>query len=219
MVQDNFLVGDINGNVKKIIERTMTAKEKGAHLVMFPELALVGYPPEDLLHRGDFLKQVSDAINKLEATLTGVYVVFGAPLVKDDQLFNAALWLREGKIIATYCKQMLPNYSVFDEVRYFSAGAAPVIVADDVDIDETVTALAKGGFYHAGQVCVSVQRVFAHKSIARQLAQALALAGSKMKIGDPTLIETEIGPLIRHNETRRIDDWVKDALDKGTGFI
>ena len=128
MVQDNFLVGDINGNVKKIIERTRVAKEAGAQLVIFPELALVGYPPEDLLHRGDFLKQVASAVSVLETALSGVDVVFGAPVMRDGKLFNAALWMRDGATIATYCKQMLPNYSVFDEMRYFSAGNAPVVV-------------------------------------------------------------------------------------------
>ena len=98
-------------------------------------------------------------------------------------------------------------------------GAAPAIVAEDVDMDEAVAILSKGGFYHAGQVCVSVQRVFAHKSIARELAQRIADAGSNMKLGDPTLIDTEIGPLIRHNETDRIDEWVKDAIDKGAERI
>ncbi len=98
-------------------------------------------------------------------------------------------------------------------------GVAPVIVAEDADIDDAVPILAKGGFYHAGQVCVSVQRVFAHKSIARHLAQRIAEAGAKMKVGDPTLADTEIGPLIRHHETSRIDDWVKDALAKGAELI
>ncbi len=98
-------------------------------------------------------------------------------------------------------------------------GVAPVIVAADADIDDTVTLLSKAGFYHAGQVCVSVQRVYAEKSIARQLAEKIAAAGNKMKIGDPTLESTEIGPLIRHGETKRIDEWVQDAINKGGKLI
>ena len=98
-------------------------------------------------------------------------------------------------------------------------GAAPAIVADDNDMDEIVPILAKGGFYHAGQVCVSVQRVFAHKSIARKLAEQIAKAGDDMKVGDPTLPDTEIGPLIRHKETDRVDEWVQDALVKGAELI
>jgi acyl-CoA reductase-like NAD-dependent aldehyde dehydrogenase len=98
-------------------------------------------------------------------------------------------------------------------------GVAPVIVTEDAEMKDTIPLLAKGGFYHAGQVCVSVQRIFAHKSIARNLAEQLAQAGDLMKIGDPTLPDTEIGPLIRHNETNRIDEWVQEALGKGAELI
>ena len=94
-------------------------------------------------------------------------------------------------------------------------GVAPVIVSHDADMDDTVALLSKAGFYHAGQVCVSVQRVFADKTIARQLAERIAEAGNKMKVGDPTLDDTEIGPLIRHAETDRVNEWVQDAINKG----
>ena len=98
-------------------------------------------------------------------------------------------------------------------------GVAPVIVADDADLDDAIPLLSKAGFYHAGQVCVSVQRVYAHSSIARQLAEGIADAGKKMKVGDPTLPDTDIGPLIRHAETDRIDEWVQDAVSKGAELI
>jgi acyl-CoA reductase-like NAD-dependent aldehyde dehydrogenase len=98
-------------------------------------------------------------------------------------------------------------------------GVAPVIVTEDADMADAVPVLAKGGFYHAGQVCVSVQRIYAHESIARELAKSLAEAGDNMKIGDPTLADTEIGPLIRHKETDRIDEWVQDAKAKGAEVI
>ena len=94
-------------------------------------------------------------------------------------------------------------------------GVAPVIVSHDADMDDTVALLSKAGFYHAGQVCVSVQRVFADKTIAKQLAERIAEVGNKMKVGDPTLDDTEIGPLIRHTETDRVDEWVQDAITKG----
>ncbi len=98
-------------------------------------------------------------------------------------------------------------------------GVAPVIVAADADMNDTVALLAKAGFYHAGQVCVSVQRVYAEKGIARQLADSIAAAGNKMKIGDPTLSDTDIGPLIRHAETDRVQQWVQDAVDKGAELV
>ncbi|MGB5603261.1 MAG: aldehyde dehydrogenase family protein [Gammaproteobacteria bacterium] len=98
-------------------------------------------------------------------------------------------------------------------------GVAPVIVAEDADLDDAIPLLAKAGFYHAGQVCVSVQRVYAHSSIARQLAERIAAAGSNMKVGDPILPDTDIGPLIRQAEVDRVDEWVQDAVNKGAELI
>jgi len=98
-------------------------------------------------------------------------------------------------------------------------GVAPVIVSHDADMDDTVALLSKAGFYHAGQVCVSVQRVYADKAIARQLAEQIAQMGNEMTVGDPTLADTDIGPLIRHAETERVDEWVKEAVSKGAELL
>ena len=94
-------------------------------------------------------------------------------------------------------------------------GVAPVIIEADAELDDVLPLIAKGGFYHAGQVCVSVQRVFVHSSIAHSVAEKLAELGSEMKVGDPTLAETEIGPLIRHRETDRVSGWVNEAISQG----
>ena len=94
-------------------------------------------------------------------------------------------------------------------------GAAPVIVAADADLDYALPLLAKGGFYHAGQVCVSVQRVFAERRIARELAERLAEAGNALKVGDPTVPDTDVGPLIRAAEVQRVGEWVREAIDGG----
>jgi len=94
-------------------------------------------------------------------------------------------------------------------------GAAPVIVAGDADLDDALGLLAKGGFYHAGQVCVSVQRVFAHRDIARTLAERLAERAAVLRVGDPTDPETEVGPLIRHAEVDRVGEWVAEAAAGG----
>jgi acyl-CoA reductase-like NAD-dependent aldehyde dehydrogenase len=94
-------------------------------------------------------------------------------------------------------------------------GAAPVIVAEDADIDDMLPLLAKGGFYHAGQVCVSVQRIFVHESLFDQVSQGLVDLAKKMKSGDPSEKSTEIGPLIRHAEVDRIEKWVKEATSEG----
>ncbi len=94
-------------------------------------------------------------------------------------------------------------------------GVAPVIVEADADINGALPLLAKGGFYHAGQVCVSVQRVFAHESIAPTVARGIADAGSKMKVGDPLDPTTEVGPLITHGDVDRVDEWVGEARQSG----
>ena len=94
-------------------------------------------------------------------------------------------------------------------------GAAPVILAADADLDDALPRLAKGGFYHAGQVCVSVQRIFAHSSIAEKAAEGLAVLGAKMRVGDPTSADTEVGPLIRTGEVDRVDEWVQAAIAGG----
>jgi len=98
-------------------------------------------------------------------------------------------------------------------------GVAPVIVAEDADIEAALPLLVKGGFYHAGQVCVSVQRVFAHESVAEDLANQMAEQAKNLKIGDPTLPETEIGPLIRHPEADRVEAWVQEAVDEGATVL
>jgi acyl-CoA reductase-like NAD-dependent aldehyde dehydrogenase len=98
-------------------------------------------------------------------------------------------------------------------------GAAPVIVAADADLAANLPRLAKGGFYHAGQVCVSVQRIYAHASIAEGVAQELGKLGAAMKVGDPTLPGTEIGPLISHGECDRVHEWVREAVAAGAKLI
>lgn len=94
-------------------------------------------------------------------------------------------------------------------------GVAPVIVAADADLDVAVPKLLKGGFYHAGQVCVSVQRVFADSSIAQELAARLAEGAGNLRIGDPTEQATEVGPLIRPGEVSRVAEWVDEAVAGG----
>ncbi len=98
-------------------------------------------------------------------------------------------------------------------------GAAPVLVAEDADLNRVLPLISKGGFYHAGQVCVSVQRVFAHRSIARELAERLALAATALKVGDPTARDTEVGPLIRPAELERVGDWVREAVEGGAELL
>ena len=98
-------------------------------------------------------------------------------------------------------------------------GAAPVIVEPDADFDEMLPALLKGGFYHAGQVCVSVQRVFVHESICESLANQLAEMASNLVVGDPLDEKTEVGPLILPREVDRVEEWVNEAIDHGAKLL
>ena len=98
-------------------------------------------------------------------------------------------------------------------------GVAPVIVAADADLDVAVQKLVKGSFYHAGQVCVSVQRIYAHRSIAESLARRIADEAQLLKVGDPTSPETEVGPLIRKQEVDRVDEWVREAQERGAAVL
>ena len=95
-------------------------------------------------------------------------------------------------------------------------GVAPVVVAADADLDLAVPGLVKAGMYHAGQVCVSVQRVYAHQSIAQKLGDRLAEAASRQVVGDPTRKDTEVGPIIRKAENDRVEEWVTEATNAGT---
>lgn len=98
-------------------------------------------------------------------------------------------------------------------------GVAPVIVAGDADLEMAVPKLVKGGFYHAGQVCVSVQRVYADRTIASALAERLAAAANKLVIGDPILQTTDIGPMIDPSEVDRVHEWVTEAVDGGAKLL
>ena len=98
-------------------------------------------------------------------------------------------------------------------------GVAPVILTKDADIEDAVVRIAKGGFYHAGQVCVSVQRVFCDESILDVFADKLADAAKNLKVGDPTDINTEVGPLINQQECQRVADWVAEASGGGAKIL
>lgn len=94
-------------------------------------------------------------------------------------------------------------------------GVAPAILCRDADIDLAVTALTKGGYYHAGQVCVSVQRIYVPKSLRESFAEKMADAVAALHVGDPSLPETQVGPLIRPQEVTRVDEWVTQAISEG----
>jgi NAD+ synthase (glutamine-hydrolysing) len=138
LAQINPTVGDIAGNARKIAEYTTTAREQGATLVVFPELSLSGYPPEDLLLKTSFLDLAEAALAELAAQTHGIVALVGFPERADD-VYNAAAVLADGEIAAVYRKMYLPNYGVFDEQRYFQSGSeAGVFELNGVPIGVTV---------------------------------------------------------------------------------
>lgn len=138
LVQDFFQVGNIKSNADKIIGAAMKASKQGADLVVFPELALTGYPPEDLLHRQGFLQQTKNESLRIGQSLTGnigaTAVVFGLPYEDSGKLYNAAIYLQSGTVKQVCFKQCLPNYAVFDELRYFVAGSKDMSESAIIDV-------------------------------------------------------------------------------------
>jgi NAD+ synthase (glutamine-hydrolysing) len=138
LAQINSVVGDINGNAAKIREYIGRARDEGAQLVVFPELALTGYPPEDLLLKTHFVDTAGAALEELAAECDDIVALVGFPQRADD-VYNACAVLAEGRVEAVYRKMFLPNYGVFDEARYFQAGTeAALIELNGVAIGLTV---------------------------------------------------------------------------------
>ena len=126
--QLNLWVGDVEGNVGKIIEAARKARDElHADLVACPELSLIGYPPDDLLLRTAVPRLIEQGVRRLLDEVHGITVVFGLPEYEHDVIYNAAYVIRDGNIIARYRKQQLPNYGVFDERRHFKRGHIPCV--------------------------------------------------------------------------------------------
>ena len=129
LAQVNPKVGDIEYNARRIVEAAQQAQQQhAADVVVFPELALTGYPPEDLLFRPQFIQQVESAIELIAEQNPGLCLVFGAVQKASDRLFNIAVVMQPGKDPVYYAKQKLPNYGVFDEQRYFMPGDQACVV-------------------------------------------------------------------------------------------
>jgi NAD+ synthase (glutamine-hydrolysing) len=147
LAQINLLVGDVAGNVSKMVALVARARDElKADLIVFPELAVTGYPPEDLLLRADLIENARRGLLDLAAAATGIDVLVGHPERVGAGLYNAASLLRDGAVHATYHKHHLPNYGVFDEKRYFASadesrvvtvGAAPIGLTICEDMWET----------------------------------------------------------------------------------
>ena len=121
LAQIDTVVGDLDGNRERILRRLEEARDAQADLVLFPELAVTGYPPEDLLLRPGFLRAARRSLDRIAAASRGIVALVGCPLFERD-LYNACAVLADGELKAVYRKRFLPNYGVFDEDRYFAPG-------------------------------------------------------------------------------------------------
>ena len=127
LAQINLVVGDLDGNRRRILSALTDARGEGAELVLFPELAVTGYPPEDLLLRPAFVRAAEKSLREIAAACTGVTALVGTPWF-DRDLFNACAVCADGDVRAVYRKRYLPNYGVFDEDRYFAPGRELVLL-------------------------------------------------------------------------------------------
>ena len=132
LAQLNLWVGDVDGNVERIVEAAGHARDTlGASLVACTELALIGYPPDDLLLRSGMPAQIEAGLARLRREVRGITLVVGTPEYADGTIYNAALVLRDGEVLGRYRKQHLPNYGVFDEQRHYRAGHEACVFEQD----------------------------------------------------------------------------------------
>ena len=123
LAQLDLAVGDIAGNTARIIDYAARARDElRADIVVFPELSICGYPPEDLLFHAGFRHAVEEAVANIRDRVFGIAMLIGFPEYEDDRIYNSCAVLKDGKVVSHYRKRLLPNYSVFDEERYFTAG-------------------------------------------------------------------------------------------------
>lgn len=191
LAQFNLTVGDIEGNADRIVETACKARDQGCNLVVFPELSVTGYPPEDLLLRPAFIDKSQRAVDSIVQAVSDVAIILGYPLKQDERLFNVASVIRSGAVQATYAKQHLPNYGVFDEKRYFHAGESPCVVEfehtkigiticediweqgpveDSVDAGAEIVININASPFHVDEVDRAHQRLQVVSSRARALA-------------------------------------------------
>ena len=128
LCQLDFTVGDISGNIRKVLDAVAKCRDYGAEIFVFPELALSGYPPEDLLFKKDFIHDVKAGLEKIAGEVKEELLIIGFPEQSEDDLYNSAAFLNNGKIVGMYRKACLPNYGVFDEKRYFTPGSTSILL-------------------------------------------------------------------------------------------
>jgi NAD+ synthase (glutamine-hydrolysing) len=129
LAQLDLFVGDVDGNARRIIEAASVARDRErADVIVFPELALSGYPPEDLLFHTGMRRRVAEGLARAREEISGIAALIGYPEYVQGQIYNSAALVRDGQLLANHRKQCLPNYKVFDEKRYFVPGTEPTVI-------------------------------------------------------------------------------------------
>ncbi len=186
IAQLNVVVGAIEANTDLIIDYCIAAyTQQKCDLIVFPELVLTGYPPEDLLFRPELIPRIEQALKRIQSTIENIDILLGTPQLINSKMYNSAVWIHEGAIINITNKMHLPNYSVFDEKRYFSAGteaniitikniAVGVLICEDIWYEQPVLELKSKGAkliininaspFHIGKQAEREQLVLEHVS-------------------------------------------------------
>lgn len=189
IAQLDLKVGAIEENAWRVIETAREQARLDVDLLLFPELTLIGYPPEDLLFRHECQARVDAALQLIREEVSGITLVLGLPAMRDGRRYNLAVALRDGEILAEYRKRELPNYSVFDEKRYFAAGADVALfeqqgirfalaVCEDVWVDEPVADNADAG----ADVVLVLNASPYHRGKAQQRERLVAELASRHEV-------------------------------------
>ena len=194
-----------NHPINLIVHQVAPAVASGCPVIIKPasDTPLSAFAFCALLHEAGLPKPWCQAIALNDLELAGKLV--------EDKLISFFSFIGSAKVGWMLKSRLAPGVHCALE----HGGSAPVIVAEDADVDDMLPLIAKGGFYHGGQVCVSVQRVFVHESLFDQVAKGLVEFAKAMKLGDPMSTSTEVGPLIRHAEVDRVESWVNEAVSEG----
>jgi acyl-CoA reductase-like NAD-dependent aldehyde dehydrogenase len=201
-------VSAFNHPVNLIIHQTITAFAAGCPVIVKP----ASTTPLSCKALMDIFKEAGVPDGWIQMILVDND---GAEKLVTDKRVNYLSFIGSAKVGWWLKSQLAPGTRCALE----HGGAAPVIVEPDADLEEMIPGLVKGGFYHAGQVCVSVQKIFVHESIAKKVADTIAEKAKKLKVGDPLDKETEVGPLILPKEVDRVEKWVTQAEKEGAEIL
>ena len=201
-------ISAFNHPLNLIVHQTVTAFAAGCPVIVKP----ASTTPLSCLLFLDILHEAGVPESWVQGIITDNET---AEKLVTDQRVNFLSFIGSGKVGWYLKSKLAPGTRCALE----HGGAAPVIVEPDADFEEMLPELVKGGFYHAGQVCVSVQKVFVHESIAREVAEQMAHLAEKLVVGDPLDEKTEVGPLILPKEVDRVEAWVNKAKEKGAEVL